>query len=124
MHLVCDFTSAVGGLLEVAPEHIAIAQEIYQQYLSSNSLRGIADFPFGKNLLSPTGKGKWSKSALDSMLTKNKYINHIISFEDYFTVKDVYWSITHPSERCCLALFQQGETQQVYLTQRALFLEE
>ena len=87
MRKVYGFASADGGLLDVIPEQAAVVQEIYRQYLSGNSLGGIADFLFESNIPSPTGKDKWSKSVIDSMLTNNKYINTIIPFADYFAVQ-------------------------------------
>ena len=87
MRKVYGFASADGGLLVVIPEQAAIVQEIYRQYLSGNSLGGIADFLFQNDVPSPTGKEEWSKSVLDAMLTNNKYINTIIGFDDYFAVQ-------------------------------------
>ena len=87
MRKVYGFASADGGLLVVIPKQAAIVQEIYRQYLSGNSLGGIADFLFQNDVPSPTGKEKWSKSVLDAMLTNNKYINIIIAFDEYFAVQ-------------------------------------
>ena len=44
MRKVYGFASAHGGLLDVVPKQAAVVQEIYLQYLSGNSLGGIADF--------------------------------------------------------------------------------
>lgn len=88
MKKVYGFESANNGLLEVIPEQAAIVQEIYRQYLSGKSLGGIADFLFEHNISSPSGKERWSKSVLDKMLSNIKYINTVISFEDYFAVQN------------------------------------
>lgn len=56
MRKVYGFASADGGLFDVIPEQDAVVQEIYRQYLSGNSLGGIADFLFESNIPSPTGK--------------------------------------------------------------------
>lgn len=87
MRKVYGFAPAAGGLLEIIPEQAAVVQEIYRQYLSDKSLGGIADFLFENHIPSPTGKEKWSVSVLGTMLTNNKYIGKIISFEDYFAVQ-------------------------------------
>lgn len=87
MRKVYGFAAAAKGLLEIIPDQAAVVQEIYRQYLSGKSLGGIADFLFENHVPSPTSKEKWSVSVLDSMLTNNKYIGSIISFEDYFAVQ-------------------------------------
>ena len=87
MRKVYGFASAADGLLDVIPQQAAVVQEIYRQYLSGKSLGGIADFLFDSKIPSPTGKEKWSRSVLDAMLTNNKYINTIVTFEDYFAVQ-------------------------------------
>lgn len=88
MRKVYGFEAADNGLLEVVPEQAAVVQEIYRQYLSGNSLGGIADSLFKRNTPSPSGKEHWSKSVLDKMLSNAKYINSIISFEDYFAIQN------------------------------------
>lgn len=87
MRKVYGFAPAADGLLEIVPKQAAVVQEIYRQYLSGKSMGGIADFLFENHIPSPTGKEKWSVSVLDTMLTNNKYIGQIISFEDYFAVQ-------------------------------------
>ncbi|MEA4893502.1 MAG: recombinase family protein [Peptococcaceae bacterium] len=82
------FESANNGMLEVIPKQAAIVQEIYRQYLFGKSLGGIADFLFEENVPSPSGKERWSKSVLDKMLSNTKYINTVISFEEYFAVQN------------------------------------
>lgn len=88
MRKVYGFEAANNGLLEVVPQQAAIVQEIYRQYLSGKSLGGIADFLFEQSIPSPSGKERWSKSVLDKMLSNAKYINSIVSFEDYFAVQN------------------------------------
>lgn len=87
MRKVFGFETADHGLLEVNANQANIVQEIYRQYLSGKSLGGIADFLFDQSILSPSGKNQWSKSVLDKLLSNPKYMNGIISFEDYFAVQ-------------------------------------
>ena len=87
MKTVYGFVTSPNGLLEIIPEQAAIVQEIYRQYLSGKSLGGIADFLFEKGISSPSGKEHWSRSVLDAMLSNSKYLNGIVSFEDYFAVQ-------------------------------------
>lgn len=87
MRKVFGFETADHGLLEVNANQAIIVQEIYRQYLSGKSLGGIADFLFEQSIPSPSGKNQWSKSVLDKLLSNPKYMNGIISFEDYFAVQ-------------------------------------
>lgn len=87
MKKVYGLGASDNGLLEVIPEQAAVVQEIYRLYLSGKSLGGIADFLFEQNIPSPSGKERWSKSVLDKMLSNAKYINTVISFDDYFAVQ-------------------------------------
>ena len=88
MKKVYGFRASGNGLLEIIPEQAAVVQEIYRQYLYGKSLGGIADFLFEQNVASPSGKERWSKSVLDKVLSNTKYINTVISFEDYFAVQN------------------------------------
>ena len=76
----------------IAPNgHVAIDQEkanivriIYQQYLSDMSLGGIADFLFKSNIPSPKGRERWTQPVLSNLLSNQKYIGYIVSFDDFF----------------------------------------
>lgn len=71
--------------------HVAIDQKkanivrmIYQQYLSGISLGRIADFLFERDIPSPKGRDRWTQPVLSNLLANQKYIGHIISFDDFF----------------------------------------
>ncbi|WMC91301.1 recombinase family protein [Kineothrix sp. MB12-C1] len=61
-----------------------VVREIFQRYLNGDSLGGISDFLFGQGILSPTGPERWTRPAINKLLSNSKYIGYIISFEDYF----------------------------------------
>ena len=61
-----------------------IVKTIYQQYLSGMSLGGSADFLFEQQIPSPKGKGRWTQPVLSNILSNQKYIGHIVSFDDFF----------------------------------------
>ena len=88
MKRVYGFRVSDNGLLEAIHEQAATVQEIYRQYLSGKSLGGIADFLLEQNIPSPSSKERWSNSVLDKMLSNKKYINTVISFDDYFSVQN------------------------------------
>ena len=71
--------------------HVAIDQEkanivrmIYRQYLSGMSLGGIADFLVKRDIPSPKGRERWTQPVLSNLLSDQKYIGYIISFDDFF----------------------------------------
>ena len=76
----------------IAPNsHVAIDQEkanivrmIYHQYLSGMSLGGIVDFLFKKDIPSPKGRNRWTQPVLSNLLSNQKYIGYIVSFDDFF----------------------------------------
>lgn len=64
-----------------------IVRMIYQQYLSGMSLGGIADFLFKNNIPSPKGRERWTQPILSNLLSNQKYIGYIVSFDDFFLVQ-------------------------------------
>ena len=84
MSLPYGFMSASGNRIIVDPEKANIVKMIYQQYLSGMSLGGIADFLFEHRILSPKGKEHWTQPVLSNLLSNQKYIGYIISFDDFF----------------------------------------
>ena len=60
---------------------------IYQQYLSGMSLGWIADFLFKSNITSPKGQEHWTQPVLSNLLSNQKYIGYIVSFDDFFWVQ-------------------------------------
>ena len=84
MSLPYGFMSASGNRIIVDPEKANIVKTIFQQYLSGMSLGGIADFLFEHGILSPKGKEHWTQPVLSNLLSNQKYIGYIISFDDFF----------------------------------------
>lgn len=84
MSLPYGFMSASGNRIIVDPEKANIVKTIFQQYLSGMSLGGIADFLFDRRILSPKGKEHWTQPVLSNLLSNQKYIGYIISFDDFF----------------------------------------
>lgn len=87
MKIPYGFEQNLTGSLEVIPTQAANLQAIYRQYLSGKSLGGIADFLFQQNVPSRSGKDRWGCSVLDAILSNQKYIGNIISFDDYYAVQ-------------------------------------
>lgn len=71
----------------VEPQQAEVVKEIFQRYLSGDSLGGIADFLLERRVPSPTGQERWTRPTLSKLLSNSKYIDYIVSFEDYFAVQ-------------------------------------
>ena len=87
MSLPYGFMSASGNRIIVDPEKANIVKTIFQQYISGMSLGGIADFLFEHGIPSPKGKERWTQPVLSNLLSNQKYIGYIISFDDFFLVQ-------------------------------------
>lgn len=46
----------------------------FEYYLAGASLEKIVDMLFAKGIASPTGNAKWTRSAVDKLLSNKKYI--------------------------------------------------
>lgn len=78
---------APNGHVAIDQEKANIVRMIYQQYLSGMSLGGIADFLFKRDIPSPKGRERWTQPVLSNLLSNQKYIGYIISFDDFFLVQ-------------------------------------
>ena len=68
----------------INPQQAKVVQQIYQRYLAGDSLEGIADFLFQNRIQSPQGKERWMRPVINSLLSNQKYIGYIVSFDDFF----------------------------------------
>lgn len=84
MPLPYGFIQTPDSRIIVDPQKANIVRSIYQQYLSGMSLGRIADFLFEQHIPSPKGKDRWTQPVLSNILSNQKYIGHIVSFDDFF----------------------------------------
>ena len=87
MSLPYGFVLASDGSIVINQEKASVVRRIYQQYLSGMSLKGIADFLFAQGIPSPRDKAKWTQTVLSNLLSNQKYIGPIVSFDEYFMVQ-------------------------------------
>jgi len=87
MSLPYGFTLNSDSHIMVDPKKANIVRTIYQQYLSGMSLGRIVDFLFECGIPSPKGKGRWTQPVLNNLLSNQKYIGYIISFNAFFLVQ-------------------------------------
>ena len=64
----------IEGEIAVHEEKADMVRSIFDAYLAGASLGKIVDMLFTKGILSPTGKTKWTRAAVDKLLTNKKYI--------------------------------------------------
>ena len=66
------------GELTVNPDEAQVVCWIFEQYLYGNSLGKIAAGLEQQGLLSPTGKAKWNREAIDKLLSNEKYTGRVL----------------------------------------------
>ena len=64
----------VGEEIIIHEERAGVVRSIFEYYLAGASLGKIVDMLFAKGILSPTGNPKWTRAAVDKLLTNKKYI--------------------------------------------------
>lgn len=58
----------------VHEEKADVVRSIFEYYLAGASLGKIVDMLFAKGIPSPTGNPKWTRAAVDKLLSNKKYI--------------------------------------------------
>lgn len=87
MSLPYGFQYKSEGSIGINEENTKTVRVIYQQYLSGKSLKGISDFLFAQGIPSPKGKARWTQAAINSLLSNQKYVGAIVSFDEFFLVQ-------------------------------------
>lgn len=70
------------GYLVINEEQAAVVRQIFDWYLKGNSIFGIIKLLEEHQIPSPRGKAKWSKRALETMLSNEKYVGKVRLFKD------------------------------------------
>ncbi len=79
-----DLTSI--GTLEIRENEAETVRMIFDYYLAGASLGKVVDMLHKKQISSPTGKAKWTRAAVDHLLSNSKYIA-IVGFESFADVQ-------------------------------------
>ena len=74
------------GTLEVKENEATNVRMIFDYYLAGASLGKVANMLYAKQIPSPTGKAKWTRAAVDHLLSNSKYIV-IVGFESFASVQ-------------------------------------
>ena len=72
------YSTAPDGRLVIAPTEAETVRWIFQSYLDGDSLGKIAAGLEKKGILSPTGKLKWNREAIDKLLSNEKYTGRVL----------------------------------------------
>ena len=75
-----------GEKIVIHEERADAVRSIFEYYLAGASLGKIVDMLFVKGIPSPTGNAKWTRAAVDKLLSNAKYIP-IASMETYMDVQ-------------------------------------
>ena len=66
------------GELVINPNEAAVVRWIFDRYLNGDSLGKIATGLEEQGILSPTGKPKWNREALNKLLSNEKYTGRVL----------------------------------------------
>ena len=66
------------GELTVNPDEAQVVCWIFERYLAGDSLGKIAAGLERQGILSPTGKPKWNREAIDKLLSNEKYTGRVM----------------------------------------------
>ena len=77
------YTKNADGEIEIVPEEAEIIREIYEQYLSGESLYGIKCYLEAKEIPTPAGCSVWRQETIRSILTNEKYKGDAIINKTY-----------------------------------------
>ena len=76
--LVDGYEIGPDGELVVNPDEAQIVCWIFEQYLLGKSLGKIAAGLEARGVLSPTGRSKWNREAIDKLLSNEKYTGRVL----------------------------------------------
>lgn len=82
MRIPYGFTLICSGTLEVNRTEADAVSMIFDYYLAGASLGKVVDMLYAKQIPSPTGKEKWTRAAVDHLISNGKYIA-IIGLEKF-----------------------------------------
>lgn len=72
------YDTGPSGKLTINPDEAAVVRWIFERYLHGDSLGKIASALEAKSILSPTGKPKWNREALNKLLSNEKYTGRVL----------------------------------------------
>ena len=86
MRIPYGFILDNGGTLEINKREADNVALIFDFYMAGASLGKVVDMLCAKQILSPTGKVKWTRAAVDHLLSNGKYVE-IIELKKFLDVQ-------------------------------------
>ena len=74
MRIPYGFVMTSGGTLKVNENEANIVSMVFDFYMAGASLGKVVDMLYSKQISSPTGKVKWTRAAVDHLLSNGKYV--------------------------------------------------
>ena len=71
------------GKPEIIPEQAEVVRKIYDLFLSGTPVRGIQEYLNANSVPNINGESKWARSAIDSILTNEKYCGDVLLQKTY-----------------------------------------
>lgn len=72
------YTISQDGELKINPDEAKVVCWIFERYLDGDSLGKIASGLEKQGILSPTGRPKWNREAIDKLLSNEKYTGRVM----------------------------------------------
>ena len=85
------------GELVIDETEAEVVRNIFKLYLTGYSIGGIIKELEGKDILTPTGKERWYKGTVDSILSNEKYVGDVELFKPDETTETYLASDCHPA---------------------------
>ena len=101
MRIPYGFTLTNSGGLETNKSEAENVALIFNFYMAGASLGKVVDMLYAKQIPSPTGKAKWTRAAVDHLLSNGKYVV-IIGWEKFLDAQ------FEKSARCNIDYDQEG----------------
>ena len=68
---------------EIIPDQAEVVRKIYDMFLSGTPVRGIQEYLNANSVPNINGESKWARSAIDSILTNEKYCGDVLLQKTY-----------------------------------------
>ena len=75
------------GYVFVKEEEASVVRKIFEMAINGSSLHAIQTELFNKGIKSPSGKDTWTRDVIDKTINNQKYVPHIIEFDNYFMAR-------------------------------------
>ena len=85
MRIPYGFSLTGTGALEINENSADVIRKIFACYLAGASLGRVADILYAQQIPSPTGKARWTRAAIDHILSNSKYVS-IVGLQPFMDI--------------------------------------